>query len=166
MGLVTAGALRAGIAAGGPENDHFANRKDVGSGMRVSFEGSNVGASAEVFEQYLGQNHQLAVMTSSIWWQWTAPVDGTFEINTYGSMPAAWVRVFQGKQIDALSIVVDTAIVSDRWVGRKTPIRESFTAISGTTYLIQADTNDQEDGTIKVNLLRFGEQSRAARNCG
>lgn len=73
-----------------PHNDDFA-RRHVLSGSSGSVDGTNVGATGEPGEP------PSPGETQSVWWQWTAPGDGDFILETLDSDFDTYLRVFTGE---------------------------------------------------------------------
>src|SRR5215472_4189041 len=84
------GVLRLALLAGlvfaasgawaGPTNDLFANAAPI-SGQYGSILGSNLGATNEPGEP----SHAGFPANSSIWYKWTAPINGEMTLDTLGS---------------------------------------------------------------------------------
>src|SRR5437588_625908 len=64
-----------------PANDNFANAQVLPSAFWASVTNDNTGATAEASEP----SHAGFVPTNSIWYRWTAPMDGEVTVDTVGS---------------------------------------------------------------------------------
>ncbi|HUG11881.1 MAG TPA: immunoglobulin domain-containing protein [Opitutaceae bacterium] len=123
-----------------PGNDDFANALTLpGAGGATS--GTNVNATKQTGEPDHADNEG----GRSVWWNWTAPGDGTVAINTAGSSFDTLLGVYTGASVGALAEVAS----SDDHGGLFTS-RVEFVAISGTTYRIAVDGYGGEIGTIDV----------------
>ncbi len=109
-----------------PANDSFANRIDL---TTTSATGSNEGAGTQN-----GEPNRIggARFGATVWWTWTAVVDGEVTIDTFGSSFNTVLGVYTGS-LGSLNEVVsnnDATGVSDN------TSQVTFTAQAGTTYLI------------------------------
>jgi Ca2+-binding RTX toxin-like protein/methionine-rich copper-binding protein CopC len=123
-----------------PANDNFADAI-VLSGVPVSTTGTNVGSTGEV-----GEPAQQGTL-NSVWWSWTAPSSGTFQVDTEGSTFDTYLSVFTGNAVDNL-----TKIGSDDDGGAGTTSLLNVNATAGTTYQIAVDGSGGEIGPIKLNI--------------
>jgi hypothetical protein len=111
-------------------NDHFANCLPI-SGVSGSATVSTLGATRQSGEP----NHAGVVGTNSVWFCWTAPDNGPWILDTYGSSFDTLLAVYTGDAVNAL-----TTIAANDNLAVGVPIsRVSFTAISNTTYHIAVD---------------------------
>src|SRR5688572_14432684 len=72
-------ALPAGTAVAAPSNDLFATPTMLPSQVDVAASGSNIGATVEPGE---GSHVAYRDPQQSVWYQWTAPIDGSLTITT------------------------------------------------------------------------------------
>lgn len=124
-----------------PTNDNFANRITL-TGQVVNTVGGNIGCTKEFGEP----NHAGAIVSNSVWWTWTAPVNSICRIDTIGTSFDAVIGVYTGSNVAALTLVAQ----DDNSAGNG-QARVQFTATAGTTYQIAVDGYAQ--GTIALNLV-------------
>lgn len=134
--------LSLGAVSTGPGNDSFANATLIPGGS-ASLAGNNVGASAEPGEP----NHVGAYGGRSVWWTWTAPVNGITTLDTSGSTFDTVLAVYVGSSVSALTI-----IAADDDSGSGTTSRAVFRALAGTTYRIAVDGFLGAEGAIALAL--------------
>jgi mucin-19 len=129
-----------------PPNDAFANAIAL-SGTNFSVSGSNVGATKEPGEP----NHAGNPGGSSVWWSWTAPVNGTMTLNTLGSSFDTLLAVYKGTSVSSL-----TSLGSDDDYANVRQSLVVFGAKAGTTYRFAVDGynngNGAVSGAIQLNL--------------
>ena len=81
-------------------------------------------------------NHAGNAAGHSVWWRWTAPVDGPVQIDTCASLdPDTVIAVYTGDALDALSPVARNDDLAS--CGHLSGV--GFTASAGTTYRIAVD---------------------------
>lgn len=115
-------------------NDNFKNRIPL-HGINVAATGFNAGATSEPGEPIIPGS-----VGKSVWWSWTAPVNGTASIALDGSDYPFPVSVFTGTAITNLSgAATNSGSVS-------------FEAIQGKTYQIAIDDSAGLTGEIKFTL--------------
>ncbi|GAB4170941.1 MAG: hypothetical protein Fur0032_10000 [Terrimicrobiaceae bacterium] len=144
----------------GPANDHFANRTVLGSVSSYSETTYNHGASKET-----GEPSQMAstYTAKTLWWSWTAPSTGQWEISTEGSSRHyaasgqvsldTLLGVFTGSAVNSLTSVASHDDIDDlRGVYTS---RVILNATAGTTY--QICVGGAAMGTSADHLAR-GEQ--------
>jgi hypothetical protein len=122
--------LASQAAAAPPANDNFANAQAL-SGPNVSVSGTNVQATKQSGEPYHADDQGGA----SIWYVWTAPNSGTYQVNTCGSNFDTLLAVYTGSAVDALvpkAFNDQSARCDDQSVLH-------FQAVSGTTYHFAVD---------------------------
>ena len=140
--LAAAGSL----FAAPPANDNFAGRINLGNIFPTSATGTNVDATEQTGEP-------LPVLgLATVWWRWTAAAAGQVEINTAGSVIGAdpldtVLAVYTGTVLTSL---VRVALNDESAVGFTSLVR--FTAVAGTTYIIQVLGYEGAEGTVKVNI--------------
>ncbi|MCX7003717.1 MAG: hypothetical protein NTV22_10660 [bacterium] len=99
--LCGAPALRAGIAARtfAPANDAFTNSSVV-TGLAGATSGDNTAATVEPSEKIYGFG------SNTVWWSWTAPVQGWYAFDTVGSAFDTVIGVWQGTAVSNLTLVI------------------------------------------------------------
>ena len=124
-----------------PANDNFASA-EVLVGSSGSASGTNVTATREVGEPF----HDGKTGDASVWYQWTASVDGLVEFDTLGSGFDTVLAVYIGSEMTALTLVIsndDSDVVQSK---------VSFVAVSGTVYRVAVDGYSPSDrGGIQLN---------------
>jgi Ca2+-binding RTX toxin-like protein len=128
--------------AAAPPNDAFADAIDLGSSTGVVFEGTNVAATKETGEP----DHAGNAGGRSVWFTWTAPVDGSVPhvaIVTQGAFDTL-LGVYTGAAVDSLTEVASN---DDDGVGRSSV---SFPTSAGTTYRIAVDGFAGKAGRFSV----------------
>jgi hypothetical protein len=118
-----------------PANDNFAKRLQL-HGVSVSATGYNAGATHQSGEPLLAES-----TGKSVWWSWTAPLNGTVTIDLTGSDYSFPIGVFTGVTSGSLKLVATGA-------GGL-----SFTAVQGKTYQIAVSDANGLTGAIKLDLL-------------
>lgn len=130
-GAVFGCLLLAGPAsAAPPANNNFASAT-VESGSSFAVSGTNVQATKETGEP----NHADDQGGASVWYAWTAPNSGTYQLNTCGSNFDTLLAVYTGSAVNALTKVASndqSASCFDQSV-------LYFQAVSGTTYHFAVD---------------------------
>ena len=121
-----------------PANDNFADVLVLSSTSSGTATGDTSGATREP-----GEPAQLLFSPGTIWYSWTAPADGTYKFDTFGSNSDTVLAIYAGSSLDALDLVRINDDDPDRgccssWV----PIANTT---SGTTY--------------SIAVLPFGEPS-------
>ena len=134
------GPINLNIAPTAPPNDNFANRITL-TGDTANATGSNIRATGEVGEP--NQNGQI----NSVWWTWTAPSTGTYNINTEGSGYDTWLSLFTGSDVSNLSLVAN-----DDDSGEGVTSRIFLNAIGGQTYQIAVEGYWDRTGPINLNI--------------
>ncbi len=125
-----------------PPNDAFSNAFVV-SGTNFSVTGSNVGATREPGEP----DHAGEPGGRSVWWTWTAPVDGTMTLSTLGSSFDTILAVYTGNSVANL-----TPVISDDDYSNILQSLVVFGAKGGKTYRIAVDGFNGNSGSINLNL--------------
>lgn len=117
-----------------PSNDNFNNRIEL-IGNLVSASGDNNCASKEADEP----NHAAGnVGGQSLWWSWTAPVNGLVNVTTCGSDFDTLLGVYTGSVVQALSPVAEND--DNDYCGpgsRQSQLQ--FLASAGTQYQLAVD---------------------------
>ncbi|HEY3434067.1 MAG TPA: hypothetical protein VGK41_00300 [Solirubrobacterales bacterium] len=133
-------ALPAGASAAAPANDNFANRQVLPAGFPggepVEVNASNVDATKEEGEFIPG----LAPAGHSVWFVWEAASDGWVTIGACDNQFPTILMVFTGAAIGSLTPVAN----GNGSEGPDCPYQGrqySFSAVSGTKYVIAVDGN-------------------------
>ena len=113
-----------------PRNDNFARRRRL-FGERVRVRGTTQGATTEAVEPS---------SSSSVWYSWRAPRDGTFEFSVTPE-ERAQMAVFTGPHLGQLSIVSD-------WMTERDTLRVQ----RGTLYHIRVGTGRFGEGQFELAI--------------
>lgn len=125
-----------------PPNDDFAQRSSlVGNFANVT--AATGAASKEPSEP----NHANDWGGKSVWWQWTAPANGTVLLSTSGSNFDTTLAVYLGFDVRFL-----IELKSDDDSGQNYTSALSFDAVAGITYAIAVDGFDGNSGTVELEL--------------
>ncbi len=129
-----------------PGNNDFANCQVI-AGNKVQVGGFNGGAGKEASEP----NHAGNFGGNSVWYCWTAPLNGLVAIDTLGSTFNTLLAVYTGDTINTLSLVAqnDDTFFSDI-VSLQS--RVGFNASAGTLYRIAVDGKNGATGSITLNV--------------
>ena len=125
-----------------PSADFFADAEWL-SGSQASVAGNNDAATAEPGEP-AGEGTSGDI--NSVWWDWTAPVSGWAEINTFGSPLDTVLGVYTGPAVDDLTLVA----ANDDAMSSESQVR--FLATAGTTYHIAVDGYASDTGDFFLQL--------------
>jgi hypothetical protein len=116
-------------------NDGFAHRITL-HGIYATATGYNAGASQQTGEPAIGDGST----GKTVWWSWTAPVDGTVSIDLTGSDYTFPVGIFTGSSLSTLNqVAVGSGAVS-------------FQAVAGQTYQIAVGDDAGLTGAISLVL--------------
>ncbi len=126
-----------------PRNDSFSART-VTTGGGGRFYGNTTTASAEPGEP----NHADAYGGHSLWYQWTAPVDGLVTIDTIGSTFDTVLAVYKGDTL--ASLILQAADDDGANFNHNSLLTLSCKA--GTTYLIAVDGFLGATGGVILNI--------------
>ena len=130
-----------------PTNDNFANRI-VLTGTNVSTTGTTVEATGET-----GEPEIFDSTLESVWWTWTAPATGTYQIDTIGSLASSGIdttlAVYTGTELNSLSLVGNNDDFNNLDSGLV------INATAGTTYQIQIDGLGGDDGAVNLNITQL-----------
>lgn len=126
-------------------NDMFVHRRPI-SGALATVTGSNTGATRES-----GEPNVLGVSGGkSVWWTWTAAVNGTVTFSTAGSNFDTTLGVYKGSVVNSLALVkanddqnLSQGILTSRL---------SFSAVAGQTYQILVDGYEGAAGSIVLKV--------------
>ncbi len=125
------------------DNDFFNNATPIGqSGINSgSTQGNNTNASLESGEP----NHAKKDGNKSVWWKWTAPANGSMQIQTCGSNFDTVLGIYTGTIVNALSEVTSNDDGCDLQSSA------SFEARAGVTYSIAVDGYNGAAGDIVLS---------------
>ncbi len=110
-------------------NDSFSNPQVI-NGSTGAVAGDNSGATKEAGEP----NHANDAGGASVWYRWTAPANGIYTVDTFGSSFDTLLGVYTGNAVNALTLVGS----SDN-AGVSAQSRFSFQAAVNTTYYFAVD---------------------------
>lgn len=130
-------------AQGAPTNDNLAAAYSM-SGNSATATGWNYNAGKESGEP----DHAGAVGGKSVWWQWTAPADGTLSLDTHGSGFDTLLGVYTGTSVSALTTVASND--NDGTAGNVSGL--NVAVLSGTAYRIAVDGKSGASGAVTLNL--------------
>lgn len=131
-----------------PPNDAFANRLGL-SGPAGQVIGTNIGATRESSEP----EHAGNAGGSSVWWSWTAPATGSFQMNTRGSDFDTLLAIYTGRDVGSLTVVA----ANDDTFGATSGV--TFLAQEGRTYRIAVDGFRGAMGNIVLEWSASGSIS-------
>ncbi|MCX6874980.1 MAG: M6 family metalloprotease domain-containing protein [Verrucomicrobia bacterium] len=127
-----------------PGNDMFAGASVISNASTpVTVTGTNNGATAQTGEPA----HAGSGPDASVWWQWTAPSDGTLQVSTAGSSFDTVLGVYTGAAVNALTVRAS----NDDATGTRTSY-VSLAVTGGTTYFIAVDGYHGATGDITVQV--------------
>lgn len=137
-----------------PPNDNFANAQlIVGSSGTVN--GTNTFASRETGEP---TNPAGTGGGRSVWYNWTAPGTGQATFDTNGSNYDTILAAYTGNAVNGLTVLASNDDIDP--IGAPQPrniqSRIVFNVTSGTTYRIQVDGFDADQGNIVLNWTAPG----------
>lgn len=112
-----------------PSNDNFANRL-VLSGHSAAATNSNFDATIEPGERIPTKGMAKA----SLWYEWTAPVDGFVRMIAQGDGFVPVISVYQGSSLNGLKRVVNSLAMRET-----ARVFCSFLATAGSTYVVSVD---------------------------
>jgi hypothetical protein len=139
--------------------DNFANAASLGS--RTSFsgvEGSTGSATAEAGEPA----HAGEAAAKSLWWKWTAPGNGTLQLDTKGSSFPTRLAVYTGSSLSGLRTLSTGARVHPYF--NHSLVRLSFSR--GTTYYLAVDGVSGASGSVVLNGAAVMPRGPAHDNFG
>ena len=121
-----------GSAVEPPVNDDVADAV-VLTGVSGSVNGTNVDATGEVGE--VSGSCRADSQFNSVWWSWTAPVSGSWVVDTFGSFFDSTLAVYTGSVLPTVSEEVGCS--DDTPTSYQSSVTVEVTG--GTTYLIRVD---------------------------
>ncbi|HYF48537.1 MAG TPA: trypsin-like serine protease [Planctomycetota bacterium] len=138
------------VTAGQSPNDSFADALAL-FGTQAQDTVKSTACSKETGEP----NHAGDPGGASLWWRWTASNSGQVTVTTTGSDFDTLLAVYQGKSVDALTLVGsnndDNAVVPTNKTSTVL-----FNAVAGKTYRIAVDGVGGAEGTVRVTLSQQG----------
>ena len=148
---VDAGAVTSGIdavlaTAAVPANDDVVDA-GILAGPSGSVAGSNVSATGELGE-VSGSCHADSQL-NSVWWSWTAPVSGSFVVDTFGSGFDTTLAVYSGSVLPTLA--EELGCNDDSGDGLQSSVSVEVTA--GVSYLIRVDGSNANTGVVALNFV-------------
>jgi outer membrane protein assembly factor BamB len=126
-----------------PANDNFASAQTV-SGMPFAVNGSTLNASVEGGEP----NPAGDSGGHSVWYKWTAPATGRFQLAAFSTQADMIAAVFTGSTLGNLSLVA----FNDNSVSFNSDSLVTFNATSGQTYFFQIDNTDADGGDFVLSV--------------
>jgi hypothetical protein len=142
-------------------NDNFAYCEFVG-GVSGSVYGSNAGATKENGEP----NHAGNAGGASIWYCWTAPINGQVTFDTIGSTFDTLLAVYTGSAVNALTPIASNDNIDA--ANGNLQSRVTFDAIGLTMYHIAIDGYNGATGdtVLNWNLVSSGNETLAINENG
>ncbi len=140
-GIVTP-RLALSAAIGSPSNDLFSSSLTM-TGTSGSTPGRNLNASKETGEP----SHAGNAGGKSVWWHWTAPVDGVATVHTYGSSFDTLLGIYTGSSAAGLASVASND--DDGATGGTSSV--SFVTTAGTTYRVAVDGKNGAYGQVALS---------------
>lgn len=142
------------IATVGPPNDNFANAQAI-SGSSGTVNGTNTFATRETGEP---TNPPGTGGGRSVWYNWTAPGTGQATFDTNGSSYDTLLAVYTGTSVNALTHIVSNDDISPPTAPPPRNIQSivTFNVTAGTTYRIQIDGFDGDQGSITLHWTAPG----------
>lgn len=129
-----------------PANDEFANAYAL-TGYTASASGANFNTFSEPGEP----NPFGDIYQNTVWWDWTAPDNGTAYITTSGSDFSTTLGVYTGNAVNSLTEIATD--VSGYVFGTYIAAQALFSAQAGTTYHIMVDGSNDATGHIALNVF-------------
>jgi hypothetical protein len=151
LAIVTAALLLAALFpaatyAQAPPNDDFVNA--VVLATDGTWNGTNVGATVEPGEP----EHVILASDASVWFRWTAPLDGFVTVDTFGSDFNTALAMYTGSDVAALTFVA----ANNDDAGQQSRM-SNVPVIAGVTYSIAVDGYFGDLGLVTLNWA-FVEQ--------
>jgi outer membrane protein assembly factor BamB/subtilisin family serine protease len=129
-----------------PANDTFA-AATVLTGPSAHLNGTNAHCSRETDEPYLlGYPGGL-----SLWYRWTAPKSGRFQVAATSTDFDPLLGVFTGSTVSALSLVAQSDNTGA--TGSQTGSLCTFEAVAGTTYSFVVESKSAISGQFTLNIV-------------
>lgn len=125
-----------------PSNDNFADAIPI-TELNTPLNGSNVAATLEP-----GEYHDHGQGSHSVWWKWTAPTDGPYDVSTIGSDFNTVLAIYTGTSIWDLVLISQ----NDDW-GGETASLAGIAATAGTEYFIAVDGYGDDQGNVQITVI-------------
>lgn len=126
-----------------PPNDHF-DQGEIIEDFGATVRGSNEAATRQESEP----NHAGLIGGHSVWWNWTAPLDGVIKLSTKESGIDTILAVYTGSSYSEIQEVVS----NDDNPHGGTYSEVTWQARSGTDYRIAVDSFGEQFGEIVLSL--------------
>ena len=97
--------------------------------------------------EYGEPDHYGQSAEASLWWNWTAPVDGLVRVTTFGSNFDTVLGIYTGEELETLE-----PVVANDDSGQSLRSALVFEAVAGTTYHIAVDGYEGEQGSVELSL--------------
>jgi hypothetical protein len=124
-----------------PPNNAFAKAQQI-DGSNGTVESATVGATKEAGEPA----HAGSAGGASVWFRWTAPLDGAVAFDTIGSDYDTLLGVYTGSSVGSL-----TTVAASDDAGGRTTSSVRFDATAGTTYWVAVDGKRAATGNAWLN---------------
>lgn len=154
--------MSAWLEAATPVNDHFTNATEIVLPAAYNFltnlVASNRGATVEPGES-LNPDLAAAGTHGTIWFRWTCPASGRFELQAYGENCAIAAGLFAGSSVSNL-----TTFFPPYWDGFGGPIMGKeelggcwvwIDAVAGATYWLAVMSDSSEHGPCDDDAVRL-----------
>ncbi|MDO8545015.1 MAG: S8 family serine peptidase [Opitutaceae bacterium] len=130
-----------------PANDDFANATVLASAESLQATGTNVHATMQSGEARLTETADGA----SVWYRWTAPRAGRFQVAAFSTVSDVVLGVYTGSSVSALSLVTSS---DDTGVdGANSDSLCTFQAAAGTVYAFKVDSKSPlQSGPFVLSL--------------
>jgi hypothetical protein len=137
-----------------PPNDNFANAQGL-SGSSGTANGTNIFATRETGEP---TNPPNTGGGRSVWYNWTAPGTGQATFDTNGSTYDTTLAIYTGSAVNALTVIASNDDISplNDPPPRNIQSLVNFNATAGTTYRIQVDGFNGDQGSIVLHWTAPG----------
>lgn len=129
-----------------PANDNFASRQSIAASTSTT-DGTNVNSSSQVGEPL---NPADAAGGKTVWWSWTPNFSGNVTVCTVGSNFDTTLAIYTGTALGSLNLVG----ANDDNSGVSSAV--TFSAVSGTEYLVQVDGYNGATGNIVLAYPPIG----------
>jgi subtilisin family serine protease len=131
-----------------PENDDFADAEELAGFTGRITERDNSLATGEAGEPDHAGGAGAPDNLKSLWWKFTAPSPGVFEVDTFGSNFDTVLAAYVGNDVASL-----TEIAANDDADGSLQSRIEFEAQAGETYYIAVDGYFRRTGLVSINYL-------------
>jgi subtilisin family serine protease len=121
------------------------NDKFIDSILLTQSSGSTIGDNLGATKESGEPNHAGNAGGRSVWWRWTAPSDGEFSVDTFGSNFNTLLAAYTGSGVSELTLRAS----NDDASGSQSRI--TFSVQSGVTYHVAVDGYNSATGEIVLN---------------